>query len=129
MQVQQPTSISPLNRLNLYAMSRLSYFDDKPETFPAWKGSFSAVCTEMGVSPSEECDLLVKWLGPESRRYAISIRSAFASTPTTALDRIWERLEDIYGTVENIHQSILQKINKFPRINNKENIKLYDQTY
>ena len=46
-------------------LSRLSVFNDKPENYITWKSSFSEVINEMGVSKSEEIDLLVKWLGVE----------------------------------------------------------------
>ena len=62
-------------------LSRLSVFNDKPENYITWKSSFSEVMNEMGVSNSEEIDLLVKWLGVESRKFALSIRAANATDP------------------------------------------------
>ena len=51
-------------------LSRLYTFNNKPENYQTWKSSFSEVMKEMSVSQSEEVDLLVKWLGVESRKYA-----------------------------------------------------------
>lgn len=48
--------------------------------------------SELEVSPSEELDLLVKFLGPESSCYAYSIRSTNTHDPAKGLSRLWERL-------------------------------------
>jgi hypothetical protein len=49
-----------------FLLSRFVNFDDKPESYESWKASFQSVTRELGVTPFEEMDLLVKWLGPES---------------------------------------------------------------
>lgn len=95
------------------AMSRLTNFNDKPENYDSWKNSFKSVCVEMGVSPAEELDLLVKWLGATSQKHAINVRSAHSHDPALGLERVWERLSERYGTVENIHTSILRKLDRF----------------
>ena len=46
--------------------SRLSKFDGKPENYLAWKHIFQSMIHELNNSPSEEMDLLVKYLGPSS---------------------------------------------------------------
>lgn len=108
------------------ALSRLSTFNDKPETYQSWKTSFKQVMKEMDVSPSEEMDLLVKWLGVTSKTHAISIRSAFRKDPQKARQKVWERLDERYGTVESIHHSITKKLESFPKLSNKDTGKWYE---
>ncbi|CAG2227238.1 unnamed protein product [Mytilus edulis] len=53
-----------------FLLSRFTNFDDKPETYESWRASFQSVTRELGVTPFEEMDLLVKWLGTESSKFA-----------------------------------------------------------
>lgn len=41
----------------------------------------------MGVSPAEELDLLVMWLGPTSKKHALNISSAHSHDPALGLTR------------------------------------------
>ncbi|CAE1277391.1 unnamed protein product [Acanthosepion pharaonis] len=41
-------------------------FNDRPEDYRAWKRSFQSAIRHLGLTYSEEMDLLVKWLGKES---------------------------------------------------------------
>ena len=43
----------------------LTKFDDTPENFRAWQSSFLNATQGLGITYSEELDLLVKWLGKE----------------------------------------------------------------
>lgn len=108
------------------ALSRLSVFSDKPEAYNSWKTSFQQVMKEMDVTPSEEMDLLVKWLGAYSKTHAISIRSAFRKDPQKAHQKLWERLDERYGAVENIHHSITKKLENFPKLSYKDSGKWYE---
>jgi hypothetical protein len=45
-----------------------------------------------------QIDLLVKWLGTESSLHAVSIRSSNAGNPKRGLQRLWERLDERYGS-------------------------------
>lgn len=78
-------------------MSRFSSFNDKPDSYQTWKASFTNIVKELNISAFEEMDLLIKWLGPESKRFASSIRGSNINDPVKGLYRIWERLEDRYG--------------------------------
>ena len=66
--------------------SRLTKFNDKPEFFAVWKSSFVKVMFELNVTPVEEMDLLVKYLGPESSKQAVSLQAANAINPQRGLD-------------------------------------------
>ena len=107
-------------------LSRLSNFNDKPETYTVWKASFKSIMTELKVTPFEEMDLLVKWLGPESARNALSIRASNPNDPTQGLKRIWDRLEERYGCPEMVESALKQKLANFPKLTNKDNRKLYE---
>ncbi len=47
----------------------LSRFN-KPENYWAWKSRFCNAIEGLDLKPSEELDLLVQWLGPESTEHA-----------------------------------------------------------
>ena len=107
-------------------LSRLSKFNDKAEFYAVWKASFDNIMSELNVSPTEEMDLLIKWLGPESSKKAVSLRSANASNPQRGLERIWERLEDRYSSPEMVQALLHRKLASFPKLSNKDNRSLYD---
>lgn len=104
---------------------RLTKFDDRPEYFTGWKTSFKNIVSELNLTSLEEIELLNKWLGPESARYAQSIRTASVN-PDIALARLWERLEDRYGRPEMIEAALKNKLSAFPRLSIKDNKRLYD---
>ncbi|XP_056020363.1 uncharacterized protein LOC125680242 [Ostrea edulis] len=107
-------------------LSRFSSFSDRPETYETWKATFKNITKELNVTPFEEMDLLVKWLGPESRKFASSMRASNINNPFTGLRRIWDRLEERYGRPEMIETALKQKLYSFPKISSKEPKKLYD---
>ncbi len=107
-------------------LSRLSKFNDQPESYPIWKANFHSVVSEVKVSAVEEFDLLIKWLGSESVRHAVSIRTANADNPETGLVRLWERLDERFGCPEMVKASLETRLSNFPRLTNKDCAKLYD---
>lgn len=56
----------------------VSNFNDKAEAYLA---CFKNIAEDLNLSAQEEIDLLVKYLGPESRRHAESLRIANATNP------------------------------------------------
>lgn len=109
-------------------LSRLTPFNDKPETFAVWKTSFTSVMCELGVTAAEELDLLVKNLGPESSKYALSIRASNARNPDQGVRRLWERLDERYGSPEMVEAGLKHKLENFRPLTNKDNIRFYDLT-
>lgn len=97
-------------------MQRLRKYDDKPENYQMWKESFKLICTDLGLSPIEEFDLLLKYLGPESVKYAERIYASNAGNPKVGLEMLWKRLYERYGSPELIERALKQKLTKFPRI-------------
>ncbi|VDI17674.1 Hypothetical predicted protein [Mytilus galloprovincialis] len=79
-----------------FLLSRFTNFDDKPESYESWRASFQSVSRELGVTPFEEMDLLVKWLGQNLRNLQKIIRAANAHDPPRCLQRIYDRLQERY---------------------------------
>lgn len=78
------------------------------------------------MSPIEEVDLLTKWLSPESKKYALSIRSANTFQPERGLSLIWDRLEDRYGKPEMVEAALNAKLRNFPKITETDPKRYYD---
>ena len=86
---------------------------------------------ELTVTPSEELDLLIKWLGPDSSRQAECIKTASAGNHVDALQRLWNRLDIRYGSPELIEACLRNKLANFPKLSNspadsKRLYELYD---
>ena len=129
---QQPGNSNLANDLTKFllkkdlCMSRLFFFTDHPESYAVWKNSFKGIVEELGCTPVEELDLLVKWLGPESKKYAMSIRTSNASCPSRGLERLWERLDERYGCPEMVEAALKNKLANFPKLTMKDSQRLYD---
>lgn len=67
--------------------SRIQYFSDNPTQYQSWKNSFKLVTSEIGVNSVEEVDLLIKFLGPESRKHAVNLKLVYKD-PSTCLSKI-----------------------------------------
>ena len=105
--------------------ARLSKFDDRPENYLAWKRSFQSVMEDLGINSSEELDLLVKYLGPQSHEHAVSVRASNAYDHSKGVERIWRRLDERYGSPEAIEAAFKRKLESFPRLTAKDKEKLY----
>nr|XP_027232694.1 uncharacterized protein LOC113824146 [Penaeus vannamei] len=55
------------------SLARFSPFDDRPESYVPWKTTFQQTIQDLHVTSLEEVDLLLRWLGPESSKFAQSI--------------------------------------------------------
>ena len=106
--------------------ARFISFNDQPEAFAAWKTSFQSITTELNTTAREELDLLIKWLGPESRKFANSMKTANPQNPLKAVHLIWQRLQERYGSPELIEAALKSKLDKFPSLTNSDSKKLYE---
>lgn len=102
----------------------LTKFDDSPENFRAWQSSFFNATQDLGLTYSEELDLLVKWLGKESGEHVKRIRAVHVSNPRAALHLSWDRLQECYGTAEMVENALFKRLDSFPRLTAKDNAKL-----
>ncbi|XP_060571867.1 uncharacterized protein LOC132730038 [Ruditapes philippinarum] len=107
-------------------ISRMTVFNEKPETYQSWKQTFKSVMKEIDANPSEETDLLIKWLGSSSKSQATSLKAAFIYNPTEGLRKIWERLDERFGTPENVYHATMTKLSSFPKISARTSSQLYD---
>nr|XP_027232691.1 uncharacterized protein LOC113824143 [Penaeus vannamei] len=108
------------------SLARFSPFDDRPESYVPWKTTFQQTIQDLHVTSLEEVDLLLRWLGPESSKFAQSIRTSNIHDPSKCIKLIWKRLEDRYGSPEIIEASIKKKLEKFPKVTFRDPKKLYD---
>ncbi|XP_069140958.1 uncharacterized protein [Argopecten irradians] len=119
-----PAIVNFLMRKEL-ASSRLTTFNDWPDSYLCWRTTFQSVMKEASVTPGEELDLLVKWLGPISSTYASSIRSSNGSDPVLGRRRLlWERLDERYGSPEAVEAALRTKLESFPKLIDKS--KMYE---
>ena len=102
----------------------LTEYDDRPESFRAWQSSFTNATKDLGLTASEELDLLVKWLGKESSQHVRRIRAVHINEPRAALKKVWERLRECYASSEVIESSLFKKLDSFPRISGRDYVKL-----
>lgn len=102
----------------------LTQFNDQPETFRAWRASFINATEDLNISPSEEMDLLVRWLGRESAEHAKRIRAVHINYPLQGLSMIWKRLYELYGAPEMVESSLFRRLENFPKISNRDNCRL-----
>ncbi len=112
-----------LARLQLVSAG-LTYFDDKPINYWAWKSSFQGAISGLDLTPADELHLLIKYLGRESSEHARRLKAAHIRNPSAALIMTWQRLEEIYGSPEAIEQALFAKLENFPRVTNKDPQKL-----
>ena len=102
----------------------LVQFNDKPQTYRAWKRSFENATVGLNLSPSEEMDLLLKWLGKESAEHIEQIRAIHINHPEAGLDMAWGRLEQRYGSAEALEDALFKRLDNFPKITNRDYSKL-----
>lgn len=107
-------------------MSRLTTFSDRPEAYRAWKSSFQSVVKDLSATASEEIDLLIKYLGPESRKHALSLRSVYVTDLVVGREKIWTRLDERFGAPELVKSVITNKLKNTPKINPKDAKTYYD---
>ncbi len=107
----------------------LSRFNDKPENYWAWKSSFCNAIEGLDLKPSEELDLLVQWLGPESTEHARRIRLVHINYPDIGLSMVWKRLEECYGSAEAMELALFNKLERFPKLSNKDPQRLRELGY
>lgn len=109
---------------NQLVTTGLSTFDDKPENYWAWKSSFKSAIAELDLTAGEELDLLSRWLGRESSEHVCRLKAVNIRCPPAGLSMAWERLEETYGSPEAIERALFSKLERFPKLANKEPQKL-----
>ncbi|KAJ8369536.1 hypothetical protein SKAU_G00095640 [Synaphobranchus kaupii] len=104
--------------------SGMTKFDDHPENYWPWKSTFRNTIQGLRLTYNEELDLLTRWLGPHSSEQIRRIRAVHVSDPAAGLRMAWSRLEECYGSPETIEKALLDKLERFPKITNKDPLKM-----
>lgn len=92
----------------------LSHFDDRPESYRAWKSAFSNTIKDLDLTASEQLDLLSKWLGKDSSVYVKRLRAVHIDNPQAGLIMAWDRLDECYGAPEVIENALFKRLDSFP---------------
>ncbi|CAL9684350.1 unnamed protein product [Knipowitschia caucasica] len=98
----------------------LRSFTDKAGDYWGWKSSFENAICDLNLTASEELDLLIKWLGKDSVQYANRLRAVYINNSAEGLAKVWERLNECYGSPEALEKALLDRLERFPKISNKE---------
>ena len=119
----RPTNVSDLAtflaRRDLLTTG-IKVFDNLPENYMAWRSTFCNATEGLNLKPSEELDLLTKWLGGESLQQAMRIRAVHVNNPEAGLDMLWRRLDKNYGSPEVIEASLFKRLESLPKISHKD---------
>ncbi|KAM4023914.1 uncharacterized protein ACNLHF_024873 [Anomaloglossus baeobatrachus] len=104
----------------------LTKFDDRAESYRAWKATFKAAIANLNLTAEQELDLLIKWLGPGSTNRIKSLRTVYVGQAEAGLAAAWQRLEHTFGSAEAIEKALFKRLQDIPKINLKEVHKLQD---
>lgn len=102
----------------------LKVFDNQPASYLSWKSSFVNAVEGLSLKPSEELDLLIKWLGGVALHNAKRIRAVYVNNPFAGLTMLWQRLDKCYGSPEVIEASLFNKLNNFLKLSNRDHQKV-----
>lgn len=101
-------------------------FDDQPASYLSWKSSFNNAVEGLNLKPSEELDLIIKWIGGESLQHVKRIRAVHVNNPAAGLDMVWQRLDRSYGSPEAIEAFLFSRLHDFPKLSIKDSKKLQE---
>ncbi|KAM4034482.1 uncharacterized protein ACNLHF_021117 [Anomaloglossus baeobatrachus] len=104
----------------------LTKFDDRAESYRAWKATFKAAIANLNLTAEQELDLMIKWLGPGSTNRIKSLRTVYVGQAEAGLAAAWQRLERTFGSAEAIEKALFKRLQDIPKINLKEVHKLQD---
>lgn len=76
------------------------------------------------LTAKEEFDLLLKWFGTESAELVQQIGAVHVNYLQQGLKMVWERLDDCYGASKVIENSLLRRVDSFPKTSNKDHQRL-----
>ncbi|KAM4036356.1 uncharacterized protein ACNLHF_015279 [Anomaloglossus baeobatrachus] len=104
----------------------LMKFDDRAESYRAWKATFKAAIANLNLTAEQELDLMIKWLGPGSTNRIKSLKTVYVGQAEAGLAAAWQRLERTFGSAEAIEKALFKRLQDIPKINLKEVHKLQD---
>ena len=104
----------------------LSKFDDRAESYRAWKATFKATIANLKLDAEKELNLMISWLGPSSTNRIKSLRTVYVGQAEAGLAAAWQRLERTFGSAEAIEKALFKRLQNIPKINLKDVHKLQD---
>ena len=96
-------------------------FNDRPENYPTWRGSFKNMIAVVKISPSEQLSLIIEYTTKESKRLAQRLRNAYIDNPGEGLKEVWYKLGERFGSNSVVTQVHLQKIYSFSKRGKQNN--------
>ena len=102
----------------------LRSFNDIAGNYRSWRASFKQSVMELKINASQEMDLLIKWLGKDSRQLVLPIHSIHVGRPELGLHRMWDLLDRRYGAPEAIEEDLQRRIDEFPKLSQRDGNKL-----
>ena len=101
--------------------NKIEKFNDRPENYHTWRGSFKNMIAVVKISPSEHLFLIIEYTTKESKRLAQRLRNAYIDNPGEGLKEVWYKLGERFGSNSVVTQVHLQKINSFPKRGMQDN--------
>jgi len=134
--LNMPTPASPSNAVMVpyvecmarreLISNKIEKFDDRPENFHSWKGSFHNMIRGVNLSPSEQLSLIIENTTNESKRLVQRLSNAYIENPGKGLNEVWLKLGERFGSNAVVTQVHLEKLRTFPKIGNRENKQLQE---
>ena len=112
-------------RLELIS-NKIEKFDDRPENFHTWKGSFNNMIRGVNLSPSEQLSMMIENTTNKSKRLVQRLGNAYIENPEEGIKEPWRKLGERFGSNAVVTQVHLEKLKTFPKIGNRENKQLQE---
>lgn len=106
--------------------NKIEKFDDRPENFHTWNGSFNNMIKGVNLSPSEQLSLMIENTTNESKRLVQRLRNAYIENPQEGIKEAWCKLGERFGSNAVVTQVHLEKLKTFPKIGDRENKRLQE---
>jgi len=87
-------------------------FEDKPEKFRTWRAAFQNMIRGGPLASAEQLNLMVQHMadGSESKTLIEHLDRVYISNADVGLKQVWNRLQERFGSVEAVTQSLLNKL-------------------
>ena len=126
---QPPSVITPyiefIARRELIS-NKIETFDDKPENYHTWKGSFLNMTQGVNLSDSEQLALIIEYTTKDSKWLVQRLHNAYIGNPREGLREVWKKLGERFGSNAVVTQVHLDKLKSFPRIATRDNKRLQE---
>ncbi|KAJ8031579.1 hypothetical protein HOLleu_24812 [Holothuria leucospilota] len=125
----QLNSISNMLLKKELVKSGLRKFSGNPGEYRSWKGSFKQATGDFDLSPIQEMDLIMDNIEGNAKALVQRIYDIHVDRPELGLKRIWAHLDEKYGSAEAIEHDLMRRLEEFPKIAPRDNVKLEEYGY